>query len=70
MLAVAEDGRPAIGLVAADALEDAAAVVEAMGEYVDLGVLPGDELAVHPDPLGLLHGSSVGGGRCTRRAAD
>ncbi|HEY6094971.1 MAG TPA: RNB domain-containing ribonuclease, partial [Gallionellaceae bacterium] len=43
---VAEDRRPAVRLVAADPLEDAGAVVEAMAEDVDLGVVPGDELAV------------------------
>ena len=53
---MAEDRRAALGLVAADPLEDAGAVVEAVAENVDLGVVPGDELAVHPDPLGLLHG--------------
>ena len=52
---MAEDGRAALGLVGADALEDAGAVVEAVAENVDLGVVPGDELAIHPDALGLLH---------------
>ena len=43
---------PVVGLVGADALEHAHAVVQGVGEDVDLGVVPGDELAVHPDLLG------------------
>jgi hypothetical protein len=72
MVAVSEDGRSSIGLVAADALEHAAAVVKAMAEYVDLGVLPWDEIAVHPDPLRLLHGflRLEAAPTATRRAAD
>ena len=46
---------PRVGLVAADALEDARAVVQAVREHVDLGVLPGDELAVVPDQLRFDH---------------
>ena len=53
-----EDGRAVVGLVAADALEDARAVVEPVRADVDLRVGPVDELAVHPDLLGLLHGSN------------
>ncbi len=50
MLAVAKDRRAlALGVVGADALEHARPVVERVGEHVDLRVLPGDELAVHPD---------------------
>jgi hypothetical protein len=52
---VAEDGGPDLGVVAADALEDAGAVVQAVREYVDLRVLPGDELPVQPDEVRLLH---------------
>src|SRR3954467_6602233 len=52
---VAEDRRPDLGVVAADALEDARAVVEPVREYVNLRVLPLDELAVHPDEVRLLH---------------
>jgi hypothetical protein len=54
-----EDGRPRGGGVGPDALEDARAVVEGVGEHVDLGVGPVDELAVHPDLLG----------RCDRHGA-
>ena len=43
---------PAIGLVRADALEHAGAVVQRVREDVDLGVVPRNELAVHPDLLG------------------
>ena len=35
------------------------AVVEAVAQDVDLGVVPCDELAVHPDRFSLLHGSSL-----------
>ena len=41
-------------LVAADALEDAEAVVQRVRQDVDLGLVPGDELAVHPDLLDLV----------------
>ena len=50
-----EDGGAALGVVAADALEDAGAVVQAVRADVDPGVRPVHELAVHPDLLGLLH---------------
>ena len=55
---VAEDRRAALGLVAADALEYAGAVVQAVREHVDLGVLPGDELPVLPDELRFDHAAS------------
>jgi len=50
-----EHGRALLGLVAADSLENARSVVEAVAEDVDVGVVPSDELAIHPDPVGLLH---------------
>src|SRR5215210_4440838 len=56
---MAEDRRAALGLIGADALEDPGAVMEAVAQYVDVGVLPRDEIAIHPDPLRLLHGSSL-----------
>src|SRR3954453_3492616 len=59
MLAMPEDRGAAVGLVCPDALEDPGAVVEAVAQYVDLGVVPRDEIAIHPDPLRLLHGSSL-----------
>jgi hypothetical protein len=37
------------GVVCADALEDACAIVEGVGEEMDIGVIPGDELAIAPD---------------------
>ena len=43
-------------LVAANALEDAGAVVQAVRADVDAGIRPVHQLAVHPDLLGLLHG--------------
>ena len=53
---MAEDRGPGgLGVVGPDALEDAGAVVEAVAEDVDLGVVPCDELTVHPDRLGLPH---------------
>ena len=55
VVGVAEDRRAALGLVAADPLEDAGPVVQPVAEHVDLGVLPGDELAVLPNQLGLIH---------------
>ena len=42
-------------VVAADPFEDASAVVKSVHADVDLRVGPVDELAVHPDLLGLLH---------------
>src|SRR5205814_107576 len=52
--------RAELGVVGPDALEDAGAVVEAVREYVDLGVLPGDEVSVHPDEVGLVHVNLLG----------
>jgi hypothetical protein len=60
VLAEAEDRRPLRRVVAADALEDARAVVEPVDADVDLRVGPVDELAVHPDLLGLLHRALLG----------
>ena len=52
VLAVAEDVAAAIGpLVAADALEHAEAVVERVGHDVDVGLVPGDQGAIHPDKI-------------------
>ena len=51
----AEHRRALLGLVAADSLEDARPVVEPVDADVDLRVRPVDELAVHPDLVGLLH---------------
>src|SRR5262249_25217936 len=42
--------RPVRRLVAANALEDAAAIVQSMGRNVQRGVLPPDRPPVHPDP--------------------
>ena len=49
-----EDPRALRGLVRADALEDAAAVVQRVREDMDGGVSPVDQLSVHPDLLGGL----------------
>ena len=55
----AEDRRALLGLVAADALEDTGSVVEPVGADVNLRVGPVDEVAVHPDLVGLLHRASL-----------
>ena len=56
VLLVAEDRRALrLGVVAADALEDAGPVVQAVRQHVDLRVLPRDELAVHPDEVRCVH---------------
>jgi hypothetical protein len=59
MVGEPEDRRPGIGLVAANPLEHAGAVVEPVRTDMDLGVVPVDELAVHPDFLGGSHRSKV-----------
>src|SRR3954447_15153814 len=56
MLVEAEDRRPPRGVVATDAFEDSRPVVQAVHADVDPCIGPVDELAVHPDLLGLLHG--------------
>src|SRR5262249_47954974 len=54
---MAKDRRPALGVVAADPLEDPCAVVEPVREHVHIRLVPPDELAVLPDQLRLLHES-------------
>ena len=49
-----EHGCAARRRIGADALEHAAAVVQRVREDVDLGVVPVDELAIHPDLLDLV----------------
>ena len=51
----AEDRRAALGVVRADALEDARAVVQPVRADVDGRVRPVDQLAVHPDLARLAH---------------
>jgi len=55
LVGVAKDRRPLIAVVAADALEDSGSVVKTMTQYVDLRLVPGDEIAALPDVLSLLH---------------
>ena len=55
VLAVAEDGGTALGLITADPLEDAGAVMQAVAEDVGRRLVPGHELAVLPDQLSRLH---------------
>ena len=52
LLEVPDRGAPG-SLVGPDPLEYAAAVVQGVGEHVDLGLMPRHELAVHPDRLDL-----------------
>jgi len=55
VLAQAEHVRVAVGpLVGADAFEGGQSVVQRVGEDVDLGVVPVDELSVEPDLLDLV----------------
>ena len=49
VLVQTEDRRALLGLVGAHALEHAHAVVQGVGEDVDLGLTPGHQLAVEPD---------------------
>ena len=57
----AKDRRaPGLGLIAADPLEDADAVVKRVREHMNLGIIPVDEPPVHPDLLGFLHVSLPG----------
>ena len=52
VLAMAEDVAASVGpLVAADALEHTEAVVERVGHDVDVGLVPGDQGAIHPDKI-------------------
>ena len=54
-----EDRRPAVApLVATDAFEHAETVVQRVRQHVDLGGVPGHQLAVEPDVLALLHAES------------
>ena len=56
VLAQTEDRRaPVALLVAADALEHPEAVVQRVREDVHLRLVPGHQLAVQPDAIGLLH---------------
>jgi hypothetical protein len=45
----AENRRALVGLVSADALKRAAAVVQGVRQHMDRGVAPFHHLAVHPD---------------------
>ena len=54
-----EHGHPAARRIGADALEHARAVVQRVGEHVDAGLVPVDELAVEPDLLGRGDGHGL-----------
>ena len=56
MLLQAENGRaPIVTMVSPDAFKNSQAVVQGVGQDVDLGLFPGYELAVKPDEFGLFH---------------
>ncbi len=44
-----KNGRAAVDFVTADPFKDPHAIVECMGQYVDIRLRPGDEFPVHPD---------------------
>ena len=45
----AEDRRPVAGLVRPDSLEHPGSVMKGVAEYMHGGLVPGDQLTVHPD---------------------
>jgi hypothetical protein len=47
---------PADRIIGADALEDAGAIMEGMAHHVNLGFVPGDELAIEPDLVRFVNG--------------
>jgi len=56
VLRQAENGGLAVvGAVTADALEHPVAVVQGVGEDVDVGLVPRDQCAVHPDLFRFFH---------------
>src|SRR5690606_28796820 len=59
VLAETEDGGAVRGSVGPDPFEDGGPVVEGVGQEVDLGVVPGNHLTVHPDGGGVLHPAIV-----------
>ncbi len=48
--------RPGGCIIGADALEDAGAIVEGVAHHVNLGLIPGDELAIEPDLVRFVDG--------------
>ena len=86
MVGEPEHGRSLRRLVGADALEHAGAVVQRVGEDVDLRLVPVDEVPVHPDLRGrrdrhgvslatrrgdrVTHGRGATGDRLGARGAD
>ena len=41
-------------LVATNTLKDAEAIMQGMGEHVDVGLIPGDEFTVEPNLIDLI----------------
>ena len=63
VLLQAEDGSAFVGFVGAQAFKSATAVVHGVGEDVDFGIAPIDELAVHPDfAVAVVQGGRVAHG--------
>ena len=60
MCVESKDGGAARGVVAADALECRGAVLHRVREHVDVGLVPSDELAISPDPVGRGQFAHVG----------
>ena len=56
---MAEDRRALSRVIGALALEHAGAVMQAVGQHVNLRVLPGNEFSVVPDEVGLFHDCSL-----------
>ena len=56
MLLEAKNGGAAISaLISPNTFKDSQPVMQGMGEDVNLGLIPGDHLAVEPDKFGLFH---------------
>ena len=65
VIVVAEDRRSTGRFVGALTLEHSGSVVETVRQYVDLRVLPGDQLSVVPDEVRCFHGVLLSGlGNC------
>src|SRR5438094_219566 len=55
MFIEAEDRRASLAFIAADPFECGEPIMKAVREDVDLGILPGNKLAVQPDLFGFLN---------------
>jgi hypothetical protein len=68
VLTEAKDGRASIGGVGPYPFKGSGAVVESVRENVDLGLVPIDQLAVHPDRLRRCNGHLEPSSQCTGHA--